>query len=184
MSWIKIIDYEKADAKLKRIYDDVKGPDNYIDNVLLVHSLRPHTLKGHMELYKNVLHHSGNALPKWYLEAIGVYVSHLNDCAYCVKHHYIGLSRLLDDKEKAEKCRDSIVADNPEKYFSDRYLIGCKYAEILTRNQSSLERKHIEELRDAGFTDGEILELNQVVGYFNYANRTVLGLGVSIEEHI
>ena len=29
----------------------------------------------------------------------------------------------------------------------------------------------------AGFSDGEVLEINQVVSYFNYANRTVLGLG-------
>ncbi len=34
-------------------------------------------------------------------------------------------------------------------------------------------------LRQAGLGDGEILEINQVVSYFAYANRTVLGLGVS-----
>lgn len=39
-------------------------------------------------------------------------------------------------------------------------------------------------MRDAGMTDGEVLEINQVVSYFNYANRTVLGLGVSIEGDI
>jgi hypothetical protein len=30
-----------------------------------------------------------------------------------------------------------------------------------------------------GYTDGEILEINQVSAYFSYANRTVLGLGCS-----
>jgi uncharacterized protein YciW len=34
-------------------------------------------------------------------------------------------------------------------------------------------------LRSAGFDDGEILEVNQVVSYFAYANRMVLGLGVN-----
>ena len=34
-------------------------------------------------------------------------------------------------------------------------------------------------LREAGFDDGEILELNQVSAYFAYANRTVLGLGIT-----
>ena len=37
-------------------------------------------------------------------------------------------------------------------------------------------------LRDAGCSDGEILEINQVTAYFAYANRTVLGLGVSRED--
>ena len=75
MSWIKIISYEEAKGKLKRMYDRIKGPDNNVDNVMLIHSLRPHTLVGHMTIYKNVLHNANNQLPKWYLEALGVYVS-------------------------------------------------------------------------------------------------------------
>ncbi len=35
-----------------------------------------------------------------------------------------------------------------------------------------------------GWDDGEILEINQVVSYFNYANRTVTGLGVGIDGDI
>ncbi len=34
-------------------------------------------------------------------------------------------------------------------------------------------------MRAEGLSDGEILEVNQVVAYFAYANRTVLGLGVT-----
>ena len=43
-------------------------------------------MEGH--LYKYVLHHSGNTVDKRFLETIGVYVSLLNDCAYCVEHHF------------------------------------------------------------------------------------------------
>jgi uncharacterized protein YciW len=39
-------------------------------------------------------------------------------------------------------------------------------------------------LRKAGLSDGEILEINQVTAYFAYANRTVLGLGISTEGDI
>jgi uncharacterized protein YciW len=39
-------------------------------------------------------------------------------------------------------------------------------------------------LKAAGFSDSEILEINQVVSYFNYANRTVLGLGVNLDGDI
>ncbi len=78
MSWINIIPYEKATGKLKKLFDRVKGPNNNVDNIMLVHSLRPHTMTGHMALYKNVLHNSNNTIPKWFLETIGVYVSQLN----------------------------------------------------------------------------------------------------------
>ena len=42
----------------------------------------------------------------------------------------------------------------------------------------------IVELRNAGFDDGEILEINQVTAYFAYANRMVLGLGVKTDGDI
>jgi uncharacterized protein YciW len=42
----------------------------------------------------------------------------------------------------------------------------------------------VVELRNAGYNDGEILEINQVVAYFAYANRTVLGLGCSTDGDI
>ena len=97
MSWIKVISYEDAKGQLKRIYDKVKGPNDNIDSVLAIHSLRPHTLTGHMALYKNVLHNSNNEIPKWFLESLGVYVSKLNNCNYCAEHHFAGLKRLLDN---------------------------------------------------------------------------------------
>lgn len=34
--------------------------------------------------------------------------------------------------------------------------------------------------RAAGVEDGELLEVNQVTGYCNYANRCLNGLGVSL----
>ena len=42
----------------------------------------------------------------------------------------------------------------------------------------------MESLRSVGFDDGEILEVNQLVSYFNYVNRTVVGLGVNTDGDI
>jgi hypothetical protein len=50
MSWIKTIDYNEANTVLKRVYNRVKGANNKVDNVLTIHSLRPHSLVGHMTL--------------------------------------------------------------------------------------------------------------------------------------
>ena len=184
MSWIKTINYENANAKLKSVFNRVKGPDNNIDNVLLIHSLRPHSLVGHMALYKNVLHNANNTLPTWYLEAIGVYVSHLNGCEYCVKHHFSGLKRLLNNNDHAENFYNCLIKDSLEDYFNDRYLEGCRYAKKLTLLHDQITKEDIEALRIGGFSDGEILEINQVISYFNYVNRTVVGLGVDTKGDI
>ncbi|MFK7983176.1 MAG: alkylhydroperoxidase, partial [Saprospiraceae bacterium] len=37
----------------------------------------------------------------------------------------------------------------------------------------------ITDLRATGLNDGEILEANQVISYFAYANRMVVGLGIN-----
>jgi len=184
MFWIKHHDYNQAGAALKRIYNRISGPGQQIDNILMVHSLRPHTLTGHMALYKNVIHNSNNTLPKWYLEAIGIYVSFLNKCDYCVDHHFAGLKRLWADEKKSEDFLIALKQNRLQDFFDPKWFIGMSYAHLLTLNPKKLSQHDIDHLRKASFTDGEILEINQVVSYFNYANRTVLGLGVHTEGDI
>ncbi len=184
MSWIKTIDYSEADSALKRMYDRVKGPNNNVDNVLKIHSLRPHTLTGHMTLYKSVLHNSNNTLPKWYLEAIGVYVSYLNKCDYCLNHHFEGFSRLINDAEKAALFFDCVKRDDLEAFFDDHFIFGILYSRKLTLDHASIKKDDIDELIAEGFSEGEVLEINQVTSYFNYVNRMVVGLGVNTEGDI
>ncbi|NNF77994.1 MAG: alkylhydroperoxidase, partial [Rhizobiales bacterium] len=78
MSWIKTVPYAEATGRLKTLYDRVKGPGDNVDNIMMAHSLRPHSMEGHMAIYKNVLHHASNKVPKWFLETLGVWVSMLN----------------------------------------------------------------------------------------------------------
>ncbi len=184
MTWITTIAYEDAKGRLKRLYDRVKGPDDNVDNIMMAHSLRPHSMEGHMALYKNVLHHSGNRLPKWLLEALGTYVSHLNGCGYCFHHHFTGMSRLLKDPARAAQIKQAIEADRPELAFDGAELAMMGYARALTTAPADMSQEHMEQLRAAGVDDGDILEVNQVVSYFAYANRTILGLGITVEGDV
>lgn len=179
MSWISTIDFDKAEGKLKKLYQRVKGPNNNVDNVLKIHSLRPHTLEGHMVLYKAVLHHSENSLPKWYLEALGCYVSYLNNCSYCLDHHFAGLSRLLNDENKSAEFLKAMKQDALSNFLDSKYLSGANYAKKLTLEVQEIKEEDFNALKTVGFTEGEILEINQVVSYFNYVNRSVVGLGAS-----
>lgn len=183
MSWIKVISFQEATGKLKRLYTKVTGPNNNVDNIMMVHGLRPHTMTGHMSLYKNVLHNSNNTLPKWFLETIGVYVSILNNCDYCINHHFEGLKRLIDNDEKSSQIK-SDLENNNSPFSKEKYNIALEYSKKLTLSASKVNEQDVISLRASGMTDGEILEVNQVVSYFNYANRTVLGLGVNTDGDI
>lgn len=184
MSWIKVISYDEAEGKLKRLYDKVTGPNKNIDNIMMVHGLRPHTMTGHMGLYKNVLHNSNNTLPKWFLETIGVYVSYLNRCDYCVEHHSSGLKRLLDNNERYNQIQLNLQSEQFCEIFDAKYEKALIYAKLLTLNPFLVSKNEVDVLLKEGFTNGEVLEINQVAAYFNYANRTVLGLGVNVEGDI
>ncbi len=184
MTWIHTISYADSEGDLRKLYDRVKGPDDNIDNIMLAHSLRPHSLQGHMTLYKYVLHHPRNTLSKAYLEAIGVYVSSLNNCNYCVEHHFAGMARLLDDASRAKIIRQALQDRRPENAFEGGELAGLNYASKLTLTADQVIEADIEALRTAGLDDGQILEINQVTAYFGYANRMVLGLGIDTIDDI
>ncbi len=184
MAWIKTVPYEEATGRLKTLYDRVKGPEGAIDNILKAHSLRPHSMEGHMTLYKNVLYHSGNKLPSWFLESIGAYVSVLNGCTYCTAHHFEGLIRLIKDHDRAISICAALAADDPAHAFDGWELAAMLYARALTLAPKSVNEQSIRDLRDAGLDDGKILEVNQVASYFAYANRMVMGLGVSTRGEV
>ena len=185
MAWINVISYDEAEGKVKTLYDRVKGPDNNVDNIMMMHSLRPHSMEAHMTMYKYVLHHTGNSIPKWFLETLGVWVSRLNDCDYCVEHHFSGLTRLLSDDAKSAGIRKAIEARNIDLApLNDAQKVAMEYARQVTRDPGGMQEHIVHQLRDAGYSDGEILEINQVTAYFNYANRTVSGLGCSIDGDI
>ena len=179
MTWIDTVSYDDSEGELRSLYDRIKGPDNNVDNVMMTHSLRPHSMQGHMTLYKQVLHHPRNTLQKAYLEAIGVYVSMLNNCGYCVEHHIAGMARLLDDTERSGVICRAFENRQPEEAFEGPELAGLRYVSKLTLEAASVTEDDINALRQAGLDDGQILEINQVTAYFAYANRTVLGLGVN-----
>lgn len=183
-AWIDTVAEEDAEGRLATLYRRIRGPAGEIDNIMAVHSLRPHTMEGHLALYKATLHHARNRIPRSFLEVLGIQVSLLNACDYCVEHHFAGLRRLLQDDARAQAIRSALEANAPESGFEGRERAALRYATILTRDPSAVTEAEIEALRTAGYDDGEILEINQVCAYFAYANRTVLGLGVSTDGDV
>jgi len=179
MTWIRTIPYEEAEGKVKDLYERIKGPNNNVDNIMMAHSLRPHSMEGHMALYKNVLHHSRNTLPKWLLEAVGVCVSIINQCEYCIEHHYEGMRKLIMDDQRSQDIRKALEEEKPAKVFKSKELAIINYALKITINPHDISPEDIEKLRINNVEDGEILEINQVAAYFAYANRMVLGLGIN-----
>ncbi|MBF0277308.1 MAG: peroxidase-related enzyme [SAR324 cluster bacterium] len=178
-AWIKIIEDEAATGFLKEMYDTVRTPHGTVDNVMRAHSLRPHTMNGHVVLYRSVLHSPDNVLSFCFLEVIASYTSILNNCEYSLTHHFTNARRLMKDERRADRVFTALKAHRPEDEFAGKELALLRYAEKLTTDVSCIVESDIDLLRSAGCEDGEILEVNQVCAYFNYSNRLLNGLGVS-----
>ena len=72
----------------------------------------------------------------------------------------------------------------PADAFKGRELALLEYAEKLTLTPSKMKVDDIEKLKSVGCDDGIILEANQIIGYFNYVNRLINGLGVTTEGDV
>ena len=61
-------------------------------------------------------------------------------------------------------------------------LAMCEYVEKLSLKPWEMIEADVIALREAGFSDSAILDINQVTGYYAYVNRLADGLGVELEE--
>ena len=178
-AWINMISDEDASKELKEVLDLARTPHGTVDNVMRVHSLRPNTMKGHVTLYRAALHDDANTIPMWFQETVSSYVSILNDCAYSLENHWKNAAHLIDDAKKSDAIEKALWSKMPQDVFDGVELEMLRYAEKLTLQPSSMVQEDVLALKAVGAEDGEILELNQIVGYFNYVNRLLNGLGVT-----
>jgi uncharacterized peroxidase-related enzyme len=177
-AWIEMISDENASSELKEILNLARTPHGTVDNVMRIHSLRPNTMKGHVTLYRAALHDEVNTIPMWFQETISSYVSMLNNCDYSLANHWKNAVHLMGSEQDANKIEEALKAQIPENAFEGEQLAMLKYAGKLTLDPGNMIEKDVEKLRNEGIDDGKILELNQIVGYFNYVNRLLNGLGV------
>ena len=183
-AWIHMIPLEEATGKLKEMYDLALTPSGTVDNVMRAHSLRPHTMQGHLVLYRRVLHRPEITWTVWFLEVVASYVSMTNRCDYSLTHHFANARRLMKDPERSKLVWDALQSAQPEKAFAGKELAFLNYARKLTAHVGDMNKSDWDALRAAGCEDAEILEVNQVCAYFNYSNRLLNGLGVTTEGDV
>lgn len=188
-AWIEMVADEDASDALKEALEEARTPHGTVDNVMRVHSLRPSTMRGHVTLYRAALHDDANTLPMWFQETIASYVSSLNDCAYSYSNHWANARHLILTERGAEPAiadgiEAAIKGDRPEEVFEGAECAMLRYARKLTLTPGAMVSGDLDTMRRYGVDDGQILEVNQIVGYFNYANRLLNGLGVTLEGDI
>ncbi len=179
MPWIEEIEVSEADGKLAEMYAELVRKRGKISNILKVHSLNPEAMQNHLDLYMTLMF-GKSGLSRLEREAIAVVVSANNECEYCVNHHTESLRHYLDDEETLSMLATADGLETLEPRLSNI----VRHAEKLTTAPGAMTESDLGELRAEGLSDGDILDLTLIVGYFNFVNRIAMGLGVeySAEE--
>jgi uncharacterized peroxidase-related enzyme len=87
---------------------------------------------------------------------------------------------LTKDRELVEQV-SSDFSTAEALQLQDRAML--EYAAKLAREPKAMTEGDVVRLRDAGFSDRAILEINLATAYMSFVNRVAEGLGVEVEDH-
>ena len=85
---------------------------------------------------------------------------------------------------KDDELAAAIEEDWRAAELSPKRLAMLRFAVKLTLTPAAVNDADTDALRSAGFSDRDILDIVEVVGYYAYANRLADGLGVETEPWI
>ena len=85
---------------------------------------------------------------------------------------------------KDDALAERIEEDWPTAGLDGRRTAMLAYAEKLTRTPASMTPEDVGALREAGFSEADVLHICEVVAYYAYANRIADGLGIELEPWI
>lgn len=179
MAYIRQIEPADATGPLRDLYDRLVEVAGGVPNIVKLSSLKPAAAIAAQDLYQSVLYHD-SVLTMVQKEMVSVVVSVINGCVYCFTHHGNALRRLTGD----DALVDQVIADHRSAPLDPVTRVVVDFADRLTRDSAAMSEADVAALRGAGLSDETIVDLVQLVAYFNYTNRLAVALGVDPEvEH-
>ena len=177
MALIEVIQPEEAEGELKQIYDDLIQSRGQIAEVHKIQSLNPKSIVNHMDLYMTLLY-GKSPIKRVIREMIAVVVSTANQCEYCQIHHLEAVNHYWKDNKKASQFKNDYLSVE----LSEVESLYCRYAKSHTLKPGDDKSEIINKLKDLKQSDRAILDATMIIGYFNFVNRIVAGLGVELES--
>jgi alkylhydroperoxidase family enzyme len=187
--WISVVPYEEASGDLRSAYDWQAARLGAPTEFTVLGSLHAPLVLERLRLYKTVESVPSRLSPKE--RAFAAFVtSTLNRTAYCASGARLkllhagldgsalnGLVRDLEATRLGVAAGGSLGAALPST-GDGRLDAIASYAIRLTLNPGGVTADDVDSLRRAGLDDLDILDVNNVVAYYNYVNRVANGLGL------
>jgi uncharacterized peroxidase-related enzyme len=144
----------------------------FVPNVLRVYAIRPRHLLLWNAFYEDLMR-GESGLTKAEREMIAVVVSTENRCHYCMVSHGAALRKLTGDPILVEQLRTNYRYAAVEP----RQRAMLDFAVKLTEHSHRCAEEDVEALREAGWSDEDIMDIAEVAAMFSFTNRLASGLG-------
>jgi uncharacterized peroxidase-related enzyme len=82
---------------------------------------------------------------------------------------------------ESDEQRQAVQEDYRSANLTDREVALLDFAVKLTKHPTGVRKGDLDGLRGHGLTDEQLVDAVQCIGYFNFINRVLAGLGVDPE---
>ena len=172
LSWLRVPTEDELPPDVLELWRPSLEKLGFVPNVLRLYALRPSRLLAWNAWYDEAMK-GDSGLTRAEREMIAVVVSVANDCPYCIAAHGAALRKLTKDAALA----DAIAADHTTAPLEPRVRAMLDYSLALTLRPATMSEDDVVALRDAGWTDEDVMDIAEVTGLFNMSNRMASGLG-------
>lgn len=169
MSRITVINRSSANDEQKALLDAIQGQLGMVPNFLKVFANSPVALRAFLGLYGVANSGSLDAPTR---ERIALALAQQNGCEYCVSAH-TAIGR------KAGLSADEISAARSGSSADAKAAAAVKFARSLMDKNGEIDTVELLEVRAAGYTDADIVEIITHVG-MNFLTN-VLGKASRVE---
>ena len=154
MSRLPIIDHDNASAEQQELLDAIQQKLGMVPNFLKIFANSPAALRAFLGLHGIA---GEGELSSDTRERIALAVAQQNACQYCVSAH-TAIGR------KAGLNGDEIAANRAGGSQDAKAAVAVKFANTLVEHSGSVTAAEIAELRSAGYSDAEVVEIITHVG--------------------
>ena len=173
MAYIDLPDMSEVNESVRVQLEAVEKKNGQVGEIARILSLRPDIYNVTTMMLKTLLV-SRTELSTTAKESIAILVSKLNSCEMCVGEHQ-RIARMLG---MTEKQIDEVLAGIEHMDIPDNERALMEFCvKSAGKENYKITQKDIDTLRDAGYSDSQILEATAIVGYFNYINTISNSLG-------
>lgn len=171
--WIRTIEPDDAEGALRDAYESQRAALGHVTELTQLGSLYPELVATRLALYATV-DGTPSSVPEWARRAVALLTSYLNGCLFCTAGH----SERLRADGRGELV-DAIL-DDPDRATSGDESVDAllRYTRRLVRQPDAIVATDVDELRVHGWSDLDVLDVNNVAAYYAYINRVASGLGL------